>query len=749
MAGRSFILDFFFGPCLSNSAVDTRSSGYHSTYYDHERTSSEAIRLHQLQKRQQYSKSTNGSSTNGSRSVGDRSRSSRNSSRASNSSKRLISIPEDNRSKVSSSKSVNSKRNNLNRSSSTSNRNGSTKHINDSSSSQRIIKARNGGSQRNITSNNTHTINSNSKNHKPKSTRQQKPTRQSSNSKRCSARRDDASVMSTSLFETSTQFLNENDVNEQYAIQSSLVGTNITTNRDIRQQSARSSSRSKSQKRLNTLPEETDTSKQRRAATSERSQSSNKSELESYLDKTPQDFIERAPTPIKEEDYDNVTTISAASKNPYKVLGISANATPKEIYSTYKQKLKETTTVKEEEEEYDGDGEEGEGREYSNNQAFIDIGNAYRRLKADIQRQEAAARRRIKEEDQQQHQQGRGSSTKRKKKKEHSYEEEDDEDDDVSVAMCRRNNIDARLKDHRELVQDLFATDNNTNSSSNKKKRGKRRNNISSDSSVSYTGEITTLNNAISNQSRALNEMNLVPIEAGASNINEKNETIQNSCFYLSLATSYLSGTGSFGNKDPTAVYIDKKNVDRSGTTIAKLNKKQKHIVMTLALQLKRAIEAAVLLVHPDWAKTGQVGESVQAFSDFLVYALDSDSVLGHWSIVVFDDASGFTDVYRGRHYGKVYPPTRVVKSRDSSSRRRGSKTRYKYEDCDDETKRTNTLTLRYIPGHYQPLLPELTKMSNEKIRCEKGLYKRPMLEDILCSLEKYEVLHVVTDGRA
>jgi len=730
MAGRSFILDFFFGPCINNSAVDTRSGGYRSTYYDHERTSSEAIRLHQKQ-RQQYNNSTNGSS----RSVGNRSRSSRNSSRASNSSKRLISIPEDDRSKVSSSKSIHSKRNNLNRSSSTSHTrsNGSTKHINNSSSS---IKTSRSGSQRNIKPANTnHTTNDNSK---PKSTRQQKPTRPSS-TRRCSIRRDDASVMSISLFETSTQFINDNDIDEQYAIQSSLVGTNITTSRDVRQ-----SRRSKSQKRLNTLPEEAGTSKQRRATTSERSQSSsNKSELESYLDKTPQDFIERAPTPIKEEDYDNVTTISAASKNPYKVLGISANATPKEIYSTYKQKLKETTTV-EEEEEYDGDGEEGEGREYSNNQAFIDIGNAYRRLKADIQRQEAAAvaRRHIEEEEQQQHKQGRGS-TKRKKKKSHSYDEQ--EEDDVSVAICRRNNIDARLKDHRELVQDLFATDNNSKT----KKKGKRRNNISSDSSVSYTGEITTLNNAISNQSKALNEMNLVPIEAGATNINEKNETIQNSCFYLSLATSYLSGTGSFGSKDPTDVYIDKKNVDRRSTTIAKLNKKQKHIVMTLALQLKRAIEAAVLLVHPDWAKTGQVGESVQAFSDFLVYALDSDSVLGHWSIVVFDDASGFTDVYRGRHYGKVYPPTRVEKSRDSSSRRRGSKTRYKYEDCDDETKRTNTLTLRYIPGHYQPLLPELTKMSNEKMRGKIGLYKRPMLEDILCSLEKYEVLHVVTDGRA
>ena len=59
-------------------------------------------------------------------------------------------------------------------------------------------------------------------------------------------------------------------------------------------------------------------------------------------------------------------------------------------------------------------------------------------------------------------------------------------------------------------------------------------------------------------------------------------------------------------------------------------------------------------------------------------------------------------------------------------------------------------MTLRYIPGHYQPLLPELTKMSNEKMQGKKGLYKRAMLEDILSSLlEKCEVLHVVTDGRA
>ena len=81
---------------------------------------------------------------------------------------------------------------------------------------------------------------------------------------------------------------------------------------------------------------------------------------------------------------------------------------------------------------------------------------------------------------------------------------------------------------------------------------------------------------------------------------------------------------------------------------------------------------------------------------------------------------------------------------------------KYKYKDCDDATKRTNTLTLRYIPGHYQPLLPELTKMAQQQVEGSSknnnhgGVYtKRAMREDILASVEKWNVLHVVTDGRA
>lgn len=160
------------------------------------------------------------------------------------------------------------------------------------------------------------------------------------------------------------------------------------------------------------------------------------------------------------------------------------------------------------------------------------------------------------------------------------------------------------------------------------------------------------------------------------------------------------------------------------------------------------------------------VGEEIQAFSDFLVYALDSDSVLGHWAIAVFDEASGFVDVYRGRHYGKIYPPTKVRGGRqssfrssggntDSSSRHGNGATYWRYKDCDEATKRAHTLTLRYIPGHYQPLLPELTKMKRQRRskaaqnRKQTIGLSRPTLEDILSTLEVWEVLHVVTDGRA
>lgn len=72
-----------------------------------------------------------------------------------------------------------------------------------------------------------------------------------------------------------------------------------------------------------------------------------------------------------------------------------------------------------------------------------------------------------------------------------------------------------------------------------------------------------------------------------------------------------------------------------------------------------------------------------------------------------------------------------------------------KYADCDAATRRAHTLTIKYIPGHYQPLLPELTKLKRH--RSDQNGSGRPTLEDIINTLEKWKVLHVhvVTDGRA
>jgi len=476
----------------------------------------------------------------------------------------------------------------------------------------------------------------------------------------------------------------------------------------------------------------------RKKSSSRTSSNSNsqRSKLESFIDKQE----EKSPLNIDYDDVDNVTTISKASINPYRLLNISRSASPRDVYRGYRRKMKET--------EKDGGGEK----------AFRDVGNAYRRIRAEIERQErrrveqpkrrttsnsngnmdagVGSRREIeKSKSSKSSKPNGGRQQRRKLSTSSSSDDDDDDDDDDESISSRATAIGARLKDHRELVKGLFANDNKE-----------------LDRKSSSNGEVTSLQNAVHSHSKMLIEMNVVPIDAGATNINEKKETITNSCFYLSLAASYLCGVGAFAI-DPTVIYSKRSLVnDNSDQTIemdiASLPKKEKQLTKKLALQLKRAIEAAVMLVHPDWASSGMVGEEVQAFSDFLVYALDSDSVLGHWSIAVFDEASGFVDVYRGRHYGKIYPPTKVTT--------RKGREKLRYKDCDVDAKRANTLTLRYIPGHYQPLLPELTKMASERRKARKagkvydsGLHKRATLEDILHLLKKWNVLHVVTDGRA
>eukprot|EP00980_Cylindrotheca_fusiformis_P003403 scaffold758_cov104-Cylindrotheca_fusiformis.AAC.2 len=216
---------------------------------------------------------------------------------------------------------------------------------------------------------------------------------------------------------------------------------------------------------------------------------------------------------------------------------------------------------------------------------------------------------------------------------------------------------DAELKDHHRLVQELFAS-HGANLSSN-----------------------------VAAQADVLMFLGLEAKDAGSTNFNEQNEKIHNSCFYLSLAASYLTGIGVIDSVDDL--------------------KEDVYLLRQTALHFKRFIEAAVVAAHPEWAASGQVGEHVQAFSDFLVYLLDApDAMISDWSIVVFDTASGVCDIYKGKFYDKL----------------------------DDEGKAANTITIQYLPGHYQPLLVPIGS-------------KRPNLEQILHVLDRHGVLYVVTDG--
>jgi hypothetical protein len=234
---------------------------------------------------------------------------------------------------------------------------------------------------------------------------------------------------------------------------------------------------------------------------------------------------------------------------------------------------------------------------------------------------------------------------------------------------------DNELKDHRSLVRELYQN---------------------------HSGDIDA---NMQRQSFTLERLGLRFKEAGSRIHNERNELICNACFYISLASSYLSGIGALSVWGSDDIANNQDN--------ALLNEADNELIMSYALELKRAIEAAVLSSHPEWAARGIVGEEVQAFSDFLVYVLESKTIVSDWAIVVFDKCSGFVDVYRGKNYQD-----------ETDSQNNSPQT-------------SNTLTIQYIPGHYQPLVAASYDSS------------RPSLKQILSCLDEAGVLYVVTDGSA
>ena len=218
---------------------------------------------------------------------------------------------------------------------------------------------------------------------------------------------------------------------------------------------------------------------------------------------------------------------------------------------------------------------------------------------------------------------------------------------------------DTELQDHRRLVDDLFQAHG------------------------------SNLEASIVAQKTVLERLGLVAKDAGATNRNEKDELIRNSCFYLSLATSYLSGI---------AALVDEAEADRA-------------LIGETALRLKRMIEAAVVKAHPEWAASGMVGEEIQAFSDFLTYSLDGAALLSDWAVVIFDSSSGFCDIYKGCNYDKL-------------------------AESDEASAQSNTITIFFMPGHYQPLLITVPLLN-----------ARPSLRTVLRELDAAGVFYVVTDG--
>jgi len=187
----------------------------------------------------------------------------------------------------------------------------------------------------------------------------------------------------------------------------------------------------------------------------------------------------------------------------------------------------------------------------------------------------------------------------------------------------------------------------------------------------------------------ALDALGLCARDLGATNRNESGEVIYNQCFYLSLARAFLRDEGE---PPPSLV----------GET---------------ALHFKRVIETAVLRAHPEWAET-QVGEDLQAFSDFLFYVIGgSNAMLSELAVAVFDSVSGGVEVYRGVHYPEGA---------------QGSA--FAAEEC----QRANLLCVRYVPGHYQALLPRPDAHGFGG--------KGPTLKELLGCLDACNVCYVVTD---
>jgi len=120
---------------------------------------------------------------------------------------------------------------------------------------------------------------------------------------------------------------------------------------------------------------------------------------------------------------------------------------------------------------------------------------------------------------------------------------------------------------------------------------------------------------------RVMEDLEVVPVDAGSLNFDEGNNVMEMQCFYLSLARTLLGGV-------------------------------PKRAVREEALRLKREVERFVLREHPEWVNEEKIGESVMAFADFLTYPMRSET--SKWmkrAVVVFDCLTGDIQIYVGKRH--------------------------------------------------------------------------------------------------
>lgn len=142
-------------------------------------------------------------------------------------------------------------------------------------------------------------------------------------------------------------------------------------------------------------------------------------------------------------------------------------------------------------------------------------------------------------------------------------------------------------------------------------------------------------------------------------------------------------------------------------------------------------------------APLAQVGEDLQAFSDFLFFVLSgSNALLSELAIAVFDSTTGGVEVYRGVHYPDPAATTATAATPPSAGGRGKAPT-----STSDAQLRANLLCLKYLPGHYQALVVDAPAAGWPRQQHHQHQRHGPTLGELLSCLDLYAVRYVVTDG--